>query len=675
MLTKEELNKHTLEEINDLRFKTIRVGKTTVSFTKWSTKNLHGMTTHWYNEQMKLWGHGMPTYELAKLSKVELANYAFERDYFLSVKRAEYMEANDKLAMEIRREAEQRKEENRIREFQKSTIKADEEISDDGKKLLLSATHYIKTEEWQKAFDCISIAYRKEHAGRRSVASFRSQLREAIKNGANLGEMLHKAYALTGVDYFDDFMIALEWGRNPKQKFWLPRRRHLLSVCNALQSLEDGELDELFLSMPPRVGKSTIVNFFFIWVMLRNSERSNLYVSFTDKPIDTFYNGLLEILNDQDTYGYRDMFPASSVVKTDSKDHTLDLDRRKRYPSWTGRSLYGSLNGSCDCNGYLVGDDLLSGIEEALNPARLDNAWYRVDNNMITRAKENAKKLWIGTRWSLYDPIQRRLNLLETDSKFARVRYKVVNVPALDENDESNFDYSFGVGFSSDYYKQRRASFENNNDLASWEAQYMGAPIERAGTVFDPVDLRFYNGVLPGSKPDTIFMAVDPAWGGGDYCASPVIYQYDEDLFVHDVFYSNEDKTVTIPGLADKIVRNNVNTVFVEATRMTESFAEELNAELKKRNYKLTVQSTTNHWTGTGKEQRIFNKAPDIRAFMVFRDSGSRSGEYNKFMQNVFSFKIMGKNKHDDAPDSLCMAMSFIGQKLSNQIQLFDRVF
>ena len=37
----------------------------------------------------------------------------------------------------------------------------------------------------------------------------------------------------------------------------------------------------------------------------------------------------------------------------------------------------------------------------------------------------------------------------------------------------------------------------------------------------------------------------------------------------------------------------------------------------------------------------------------VFLEEGRRSKEYEMFMQNVYSFSITGKNKHDDAPDSL----------------------
>ena len=41
---------------------------------------------------------------------------------------------------------------------------------------------------------------------------------------------------------------------------------------------------------------------------------------------------------------------------------------------------------------------------------------------------------------------------------------------------------------------------------------------------------------------------------------------------------------------------------------------------------------------------------------MYFLEDGKRSKEYSLFMQNVYAFKVLGKNKHDDAPDSLAMA-------------------
>jgi predicted phage terminase large subunit-like protein len=361
------------------------------------------------------------------------------------------------------------------------------------------------------------------------------------------------------------------------------------------------------------------------------------------------------------------------LASTNAKDLLINIDRKKRYASFTGRSLYGTLNGACDCNGYAIADDLISGIEEAMNKDRLNGAWLKVDNNFLPRAKQSAKILWIGTRWSLSDPIARRMDILENEPKYANWKYKVVNVPALNDKDESNFEYACGVGFDTEFYQQRRASFERNNDTASWLAQYMGTPIERDGAVFAPDDLRYYNGELPAGDPDRIFMVVDPAWGGGDFVASTINYQFGNDVFVADVVYNNGEKDITQPEIARRAISNNVSAIYVEGTKMTASYGEGIDEILKEKGYRCNVQTTTKHFTGTGKEQRIFDKAPDIRERMVFLSKRNR--EYELFMQNVFSFTVNGKNKHDDAPDSLAMTICYTIFGGINPIEVKKRIF
>lgn len=455
---------------------------------------------------------------------------------------------------------------------------------------------------------------------------------------------------------FDSYLLYIEINRPPKERFYAPRRRIMRKVAGYLQSLADGELDELFLSMPPRVGKTTILLFYLTWIMGRDSELSNLYSAYSDVITKALYNGVLEVLTDPVTYLWHDVFPEARIVGTNSADETLNLDRKKRYPSLTARSLYGTLNGACDCRGMLISDDLISGIEEAMNKDRLVSAWAKVDNNLIPRAKETAKILWCGTRWSMIDPIGVRLDLLQNDAAYRGRRIANINLPALNAEDESNFEYEYGVGFSTDYYRMRRASFERNNDIASWSAQYQGDPIEREGALFTPEGFRYYNGVLPEGDPDRVFMAVDPAFGGGDYVAAPVCYQYGEDLYVHDVVFDNGDKSVTQPLLADAITRNGVQAAQFEATRATEAYKEGVEAILKDRGVRLNITSKAAPTT-TAKFQRIFDKAPDIRERMIFRENGCRDKPYSLFMQNVFAYKTLGKNKNDDAPDSLSMAI------------------
>ena len=473
-------------------------------------------------------------------------------------------------------------------------------------------------------------------------------------------DLYHKTLMYDGPVDFDCFMRALEFNRPTREQFWLPRRQKLMPVCRALQDMEDGKLDELFLSCPPRIGKSTLMMMFFLWVMGRDSERSNLYCSYTDSVVGVLYNGILEVLNDKVTYLYKDIFPGKTVASTNAKDLLINLDRRKRYASFTGRSLYGTLNGACDCNGYLVGDDLISGIEEAMSKDRLNAAWMKVDNNMLPRAKETAKVLWIGTRWSLLDPQGKRIDLLENDPEYRERRWKVLNTPALDENGESNFEYLYGVGFSTDYYQQRRASFERNSDTASWLAQYMGEPIERDGAVFDPADLRFYNGVRPEQEPDRTFIIVDPSWGGGDYVAAITVQQYGNDLLIPAVVFSNEDKTVTQPMIVAMAEKYKATAMKVEGTKMTASYGEDIDHRLREKGIRINIAINTSHFTGTGKRDRIIARAPDIRERMLFLGEGYRPKEYSQFMQNVYSFTFNGKMKHDDAPDVLAMGIDYV---------------
>lgn len=487
-------------------------------------------------------------------------------------------------------------------------------------------------------------------------------------------ELVKQTYLWAAPKDFDSYLVYLEWNRKPEERFYLPRRRVIKPFVESLQALADDELDELFLSCPPRVGKTSLLMFYMTWTIGRNSEQANLYCAYSDVITSAFYNGVLEIINDPVTYTWHEIFPGAELVATNSKDETLNIDRRKRYASLTCRSLYSTLNGAVDVNGILMSDDLISGIEEAMSKDRLTAAWSKVDNNLLTRAKSGCKILWCGTRWSLTDPIGQRIDTVLNNPKFAQRRIKIINIPALNEKDESNFHYKYGVGFDTSYYQQRRASFERNNDMASWNAQYQGEPIERDGAVFSPGDFRYYNGVLPEGEPDRIFAALDPSWGGGDFCAMPVIFKYGNELYVHDVVYDNGDKRVTQALVADKVIEHGVGALQVEATKMTEDYAEGIDEILRKRKKRINLTTKVAQRTTGGKTQRIFDKAPDIRERMVFLDDGKRSKPYQLFMQNVYSFKIVGKNKNDDAPDSLCMAVC-MDEETSYRPRVMQRLF
>ena len=503
------------------------------------------------------------------------------------------------------------------------------------------------------------------------------KIREDMRNGGNIGDLFeaYKQSMLLEAPWdFEQYMLYCEIDRAPEERFYQPRMKTLRPAVRIMQDLEDDLLDEIFVSQPPRTGKTTLMDFFATWEIGKHPNGSCLYSSCTDGVTKQFYLGLLEIVRDPYTYHWDKVFPNSPVVKVNAADQTVNCLRKTRYPSITCRSIDGTLNGACDCDNILMADDLCKGLEQAINNDVMVKLWARVMADLLSRAKQGAKKIWNGTRWSQIDPMGCRKEMLQNEPRLSHIRWKEILLPALNENDESNFTYSYGIGFDTQTFQGIRAGYERNNDMASWNAIYQQQPIEREGSLFASGDMRFYNGVLPEGEPARKFMAVDPAFGGSDFTASPVCYQYGEDVYVVDVVYTNGDKRESIPLLEKAVQKWDVTTMQIEANKMTEGYADELKANMRQDGVHCTVltQPAPNN---VSKEQRIFDRAPEIRESFIFLEHGQRSKPYQLFMDNVFSFTIVKKNKHDDAPDSLAMAASMVFRIQNNYAHAFRRVF
>lgn len=403
---------------------------------------------------------------------------------------------------------------------------------------------------------------------------------------------------------------------------------------------------------------SQIITLAMSWHCAKDTEKSNLYVTYKEGLGGAFLTGVMEVWTDP-TYCFEDVFLDAKVAYTDAKNNKVDLKRKKKYKTLSGKGLESGLNGEYDANGWLVLDDILEGIQDVLNPDTLKRKQTIFDNNVMSRKKEQCKIIHNGTIWSLHDLYSDRLDFLQNNPEAKNIRYDIIKIPALNENDESNFDYDYGVGYSTNYYKALRAKFEENDDMASWFAQYQQEPIERDGAVFNPEHMRFYNGVLPSEKPYRICAACDVALGGEDYLAFAVAYMYEDgSIYIDDVVYDNNEKRYTKPKVVDMILKHDVGSAYFEANQGGEGYKDEVDMMLRERGVKINLRSEYAP-TNMRKQQRIWDKAGSIREF-YFRDSGCRSFEYRKFMLNLYKFTVTGKNKHEDAADCLASLAYFI---------------
>lgn len=466
---------------------------------------------------------------------------------------------------------------------------------------------------------------------------------------------------------FESFMFFMEKNRPIEERFYQPRENPLRQVAQLIQDLYDDVLDEGMVFCPGRIGKTAIVKMGNLWFGSNRPERSNLYSAYSDKITGGYYDGIIEMITDP-TYTYAEIYPniAEKRLITDGKDLTVDLIRKKTYPTFTMRSIYGTLNGACDCDGLGVYDDLFSGIDEALSEDRQNTVWGKFDNNFMPRIKPGkAKLLGIGTRWAKKDVQGRRLDLLQNDPEYKGIRHREVIIPALNENGESNFDYPYHLGYTTIDYKRRMASFENNDDMASWFAQYQQEPIERKGQMFNVDMMNFFNPAeLEGIRPDRIFAANDPAYGGGDFVSMPICYEIDGEHYIPDVVYNDGDKDITIPEVTSRMERhldkfnNKTAEVHFEETKTTSAYRTECEKIWEKDGYPINTSHDPAD-NQTAKMDRIKNHAPDIRK-LYFVDMKYQTKEYRKYFQNILSATFEGKMKHDDGIDSTAQLCDMI---------------
>ena len=148
-----------------------------------------------------------------------------------------------------------------------------------------------------------------------------------------------------------------------------------------------------------------------------------------------------------------------------------------------------------------------------------------------------------------------------------------------------------------------------------------------------------------------IVSACDIAFGGSDFLAFGVLYLYGDEKYLVDCVFDNHEKNITQPRVVQMILRHKVQRSFWEYNNGGEGYRDDIQRMLKQAGYRHNMIGSYAP-TGKRKEDRIFDAAPEIRE-IYFLEDGYRDQDYQKMMQNVFSYKIEGKNKHEDACDML----------------------
>lgn len=504
-----------------------------------------------------------------------------------------------------------------------------------------------------------------DHDGNKKVRSLANQhIRSG--GGSRALELYFKTHLFDAVQSFDSYMIYMEKNREQKKQFYLPRRPQLKQVADAMQELSERKLELLAVSMPPGTGKSTLALFYLTWLAGKHPEKPILTGSHANSFLAGAYAECLRMMDKDGDYLWHDVFPELSVISTNAKDMLIDIGRdkkdAKRFTTLEFSSIGSGNAGKVRAEQLLYADDLIPDLETALSRDRLDKLWGQYTTDLRQRKIGDCVELMIATRWSVRDPIGRLENYYADDDKA-----RFIVMPALDENDESNFDYPIEAGFTTEFYHQQREIMDD----ASWKALYMNQPIERGGLLYTEAELRRYF-ELPDGEPDAIISVCDTKDRGSDYCVMPVAYQYGQDFYIEDAVCDNGSPELVEAKLVAICLKHNIHMSRFESNSAGGHVSEKIQNAVKAQGGRTKI---TTKFTTANKETKILVNAPWVKEHCLFRDQSKTKSdkEYRDFIGMLCSYSLAGRNKHDDVPDAMAMLAEYAQGFSAGKVEVFSR--
>lgn len=446
----------------------------------------------------------------------------------------------------------------------------------------------------------------------------------------------------------DSYFQYIERKREPKDRFYMPRRKQLVKIglIDALQGMIDDKYDILCVSLVPGAGKSTIEKFFHSAVAGWFPKDYSLFYSHSGDITRMYYDGVFDIVTNDDDYAWHDIFPNLSVTSTNAKLEQFNIGKYKPFPSVQCTSVGSKNAGKVRASKFLLVDDMIGGIEEALNPTTLDKLWdkYAIDARQRKTQDTDGKpckEIHIATRWSVHDVIGRIKNMYAGNP-----RVKIIAVPDIDPvTGESNFDYEYG-GFTKEFFADQQLLM----DEISYKCLYKQEPVEREGLLFPDDKIRRYLN-LPHGEPEIITAQCDTKGKGTDYFVMPILQKYGEDYYCVDCVCDNAaDYEMQYENASNTLVNNQVQECEFERNAGGDRVAMEVNKRVENKGWICNITDTP---TETNKEARIFQCSNWILQHVIFKDQSlyKPNEPYGVMMSLLKQYSVSGKKQLDDVPD------------------------
>jgi len=416
--------------------------------------------------------------------------------------------------------------------------------------------------------------------------------------------------------------------------FYKRDRRYLVDLCNELQDFYESDDQVLIVNMPPRHGKSRTVSCFVEWLLGQNIQIKIMTGSYNELLSTTFSknvrNTILELKADEYKAVYSDIFPNTKIKRGDGAMNMWSLEGG--YNNYLATSPTGTATGfGATC---LIIDDLIKNAEDAYNELVLEKNWEWFTNTMLSRLEEGGKIVIVMTRWHSEDLAGRALkHYTDTGAKIRHITHKAVQDDGTMLCPEILSKESY-----SDKIKAMGA------DIAS--ANYQQEPIDLKGCLYS--SFKTYD-TLPSAFTD-IRNYTDTADEGPDFLCSINYGVYNDEAYILDVIYTKDPMEETEPKVAAMLYNSAVNRADFESNNGGRGFARSVEKILKEQH---NSNRTVIKWfhQSNNKNARILSNATWVMEHIYFPENWRN--RWAEFYDALSKYQREGKNKHDDAADSL----------------------
>lgn len=465
------------------------------------------------------------------------------------------------------------------------------------------------------------------------------------------------------VSCLDNYRITILFSANHDNPFWLERKAKIYNpkcklwkrYIKNIEYVGEEECQCIMIDNPCHLyitddyiitHNTTIEKFFNAAVIGWYPKDFNLFYSHSGDITRMYYDGIYDIVTNSDEYAWNEIFPDLYVTSTNAKTEQFNVGKYKPFPSVQCTSVGSKNAGKVRASKFLLVDDMIGGIEEALNPAILEKLWskYSVDarqRKIKDTDGKNCKEIHIATRWSVQDVIGRIQKMYEGNP-----RVKVIAVPDVDPvTGKSNFDYEFS-GFDEEFFADQQLLMDD----ISYKCLYKQEPIEREGLLFPEDKIRRYLN-LPHGVPEIVTAQCDTKGKGTDYFVMPVFQKFGEDYYCVDAVCDNTaDYEMQYENAANMLVNNEVIECEFERNAGGDRVAMEVNKRVEAKGW---ICNITDVPTETNKEARIFQCSNWILQHVIFKDASKYTPKepYGVMMTLLKQYSVSGKKQLDDVPD------------------------